>query len=120
MLGFGLNTDGQLGTGTTKECSTPMPCQLGSTKDGGAGCDAGAASPAPRPLGRVSVEGQLTGRRRLPRRAGLLGAQVACGGQHSLVVARGGHVLGFGKNWSGQLGLSEVRAAIVNLGLTST
>jgi hypothetical protein len=44
------------------------------------------------------------------RRAELHGAQVACGGQHSLVVTRGGHVLGFGKNWSGQLGLAEVRA----------
>jgi alpha-tubulin suppressor-like RCC1 family protein len=40
VLGFGLNTDGQLGTGTTKDCSTPMPCQLGCAKDGGAGCAA--------------------------------------------------------------------------------
>ena len=26
VLGFGLNTDGQLGTGTTKDCSIPIEC----------------------------------------------------------------------------------------------
>ncbi|MBE3556789.1 MAG: cell wall-binding repeat-containing protein [Firmicutes bacterium] len=113
VWGFGDNTDGELGDGTSVSHSTPVPVHLSSVVAIDSGehhtlalkSDGTVWAWGANPTGEIGNGEQQTIQETPTPVVGLTGAiAVAAGGQHSLALDSNGHVWAWGFNSSGQLG----------------
>lgn len=122
VYSFGRNDFGQLGSGDIIDRKLPSPVEsLRGQRVTSLACgqyhtvistvEIGAQSCGKNDFGQLGVDSTDFQLNLVPVRGALQGStvkHVRCGYYHTIVLAAGGHVLGFGRNDYGQLGLGHI------------
>lgn len=126
VYSFGRNDFGQLGSGDTIDRKLPSPVEslrgqcvtslaCGQYHTVVSTMEIGVQSCGKNDYGQLGVESKMSQPNLSPVRGAVEGATVRhlrCGYYHTIVLMAGGHVLGFGRNDYGQLGLGHTTQRI--------